>query len=241
MKKKTLYILLSAITLMLVGTAIFFFSFFTQSTSSTPVLYTTKTKIQHIEIDLEHTNLTICPSEKTYIEIRGYHERNYFVSEKDGKLLLTDKHEKSPIPFKLSGIGQWLQESRQTSEKKQIILHLSQEHSEISTNLILKNSTLTLSTAINYLTLNAENSSITVNYVTFDRFNGKLTDCDSKFFIPYTANEFSRNIETHHTKLSLNGDERANAEQFTADFQKPFFALEAFGGSCHLEYSKETP
>ena len=239
MKKRTLCVLLVSLFLMLVGVALFLFPLFTQNTVSLPAFYTVKGGFQHIEIDLESTNLTVCKDEKTYIEINGYRENDYFISEEDGKLLLTDQPEKSPLLFKLSGIGNYLKESRQVSEQKSIVLHLSKEHWQTPVNLVLKNSTLTLSAPLSYLTLNADNSSVTADHMTFDRFNGRLKDCDSLFSIPYAATEFSRNIETHNTALSLNGDNRANTEQFVTDFQKPSFVIEAFGGTCRLEYIQD--
>jgi len=241
MKKKTRYVLLVAVVLMLVGTALFLFPLFSQNTIARPAVHTVIADFQQIEIDLEKTSLTICSDEKTYIEINGYRESEYYISEKDGKLLLTDRSEKSPLLFKLSGIGRYFKENRQISDQKSIILHLSQEHVQTPVNLILKNSNLTLSSSLAYLTLNAEDSSVSADNMTFDRFNGKLTNCDSAFSILYSAAEFSRNVETHNTALSLNGDERANTEQFVTDFQKPSLVIEAFGGTCRLDYPQDTP
>lgn len=241
MKKRTLFVLLTAVFFMLVGSALFLFPLFSQNSSSTPAIYTVDNDFQQIEIDLKGTTLTVCSDENTYIEINGYRESEYYISEEDGKLLLTDRFEKSPLLFRLSGIGRYIKERRQMSGEKHIILHLSQEHSHTPINLILKNSNLTLSAPIDYLTLNAEDSSVTVRDMTFERFNGKLTNCESLFSLPYSAFEFSRNIETHNTLLSLNGDERANTEQFITDFQKPSFTVEAFGGTCCLEYPQDTP
>lgn len=241
MKKRTLFVLLTAVIFMLIGSALFLIPLFTQNTASAPAIDTVNSDFQQIEIDLESTTLTICSDEKTYIEFNGYRESEYYISEKDGKLLLTDRSERFPFLFRLSGIGRYVKESRQTSGKKQIILHLSQEHSHTPINLILKNSNLTLTSPIDYLTLNAEDSAVTVSEITFDRFNGKLTNCKSSFSLPYPSYDFSRNIETHNTLLSLNGDERANTEQFITDYQKPSFTLEAFGGTCRLDYPKDTP
>jgi len=241
MKKKTRYVLLVAVVLMLVGTALFLFPLFSQNTIARPAVHTVIADFQQIEIDLEKTSLTICSDEKTYIEINGYRESEYYISEKDGKFLLTDRSEKSPLLFKLSGIGKYIKETRQIPGKKSIVLHLSRDHSQTPVNLILKNSDLTLSAPIDYFTLNAENSTITARDMTFDRFNGKLTNCNSWFSLPYSATEFSRNVETHNTSLSLNGDKRANTEQFLTDFQKPSFTIEAFGGTCRLEYPQKAP
>lgn len=241
MKKRTLCVLLVAVFLMLVGTALFLFPLFTKNSVAKPSVHTVTADFQHIEIDLVKTNLIICSDEKTYIEINGYRESEYYISEKDGKLLLTDRSEKSPLLFKLSGIGKYIKESRQISDQKSIVLHLSQEHWQTPVNLILKNSALTLSAQLAYLTLNAEDSSVTASDMTFERFNGKLTNCDSFFSIPYSATEFSRNVETHNASLSLNGDKRANTEQFVTDFQKPSLVIEAFGGTCRLDYPQDTP
>ena len=241
MKKRTLFVLLIAITLMLVGSFLFLFPIFTHDTVSQPAVYNINSDLQHIEIDFEKTNLTICPDDKTYIEINGYHESEYFISEKDGKLLLTDQSEKSPLLFKLSGIGSYFKENRQVSETKSIVLHLSQQHLQTTVNIILKNSTLTLAAPLPYLTLNAENSSVIAKDMTFERFNGKLINCSSRFSFPYPATGFSRNIETHNTVLSINGDERANTEKFETDFQKPSLVIEAIGGTCRLEYQQDTP
>jgi len=241
MKKRTLCVLLAAIFLMLAGTALFLFPFFTPNTLDASSIYEVDADFQNIEIDLEKTNLIICSDKKTYIEINGYRESEYYISEENGKLLLTDRSEKSPLLFKLSGIGRYFKENRQISDQKSIILHLSQEHVQTPVNLILKNSNLTLSSSLAYLTLNAEDSSVSADNMTFDRFNGKLTNCDSFFSIPYSETEFSRNIETHNTLLSLNGDERANTELYVTDFQKPSLVIEAFGGTCRLNYVQDTP
>ena len=241
MTKKTLCVLLIAVFLMLIGAVLFLFPFFTQSTDTTPTIYEIHSPLQQIEIDFNKTDLTVCSDEKTYIEIIGYRENEYYVYEEDGKLLLTDRFDKSPILFKLIGIGCYFQKHKQTSEPQKIILHLAKNDSQAPVNLILKNSTLSLAARIDYLTLNADNSTILADHMEFDRFNGKLTNCDSNFSIPYSDQNFSRNIETHATKLSINDDERANTEQYIADFQKPYFKLETQGGICRLEYSLQTP
>ena len=241
MTKKTLCVLLVAVFLMLIGAVLFLFPFFTQSTDITPTIYEIHSPLQQIEIDFNKTDLTVCSDEKTFIEIIGYRENEYYVSEEDGKLLLTDRFEKSPILFKIIGIGRYFQERKQVSESQKIILHLSTTDSQTPVNLILKNSTLSLAARIDYLTLNADNSNILVDHMEFDRFNGKLTNCDSSFSLAYSDQDFSRDIETHATKLSINGDERANTEQYIADFHKPYFKLEAQGGSCRLSYSDQTP
>ena len=241
MKKRTLCVLLVSVFLMLVGIACFLFPVFTQKNSTSPIVYEVNTKFQQIEIDLEETNLIICSGKKTHLEINGYHESEYYISEENGKLLLTDRTEKTPFWFRLSGIGKYFKEIRHESNTPSIVLYLSPEHSHTPVNLILKNSTLNLSTTLDYLTLNAENSSVLADNMTFERFNGKLINCDASFSIPYAADDFSRNIETHNTKLSLNGDERANTELFTADFPKPALIIEAFDGICRLEYPQTTP
>lgn len=239
MTKKTLRIILIAVFLMIIGLCLFFFPLLSQTTIKKPVVYTAFTDFQHIEIDLEKTNLTICDDEITYIEIIGYKESEYYISETDGKLLLTDQFEKANIPLKLSGLGKYIKECFSQTEPKSIVLHLSKNAQQTPINLIVKNSNLTLSAPIAYLTLHAATSSITADNLQFERFNAKLQNCDSSFAIPYQANAFSRNIETHDAILSLNGDERANAEQFTSDFQKPLIKIDAFGGICRLVYSHE--
>lgn len=241
MRKKTLLLLLVAVFLMLVGVALFLFPIFTTSTNIPSVTYTAKSKFQQIEIDLEKTDFSVCSAEETYIEISGYRESEYYISEENGKLLLTDCSEKSPLLFKLSGLGKYAKEILQPTDQKKVILHLSNEDSHKPLNIILQNSNLTLSASVDYLTINAAHSSIISDNMTFDRFSGRLTDCDSMFSILYPANEFSRNIETHATKLSLNGDERANTEQYTPNFQKPYFILETHGGICRLTYPQNTP
>lgn len=241
MKKRTLLVLLVAVFLMLVGAALFLFPIFTQNTVAKPTVYTVNADFQHIEIDLDKTDFAICLDDKTYIEINGYRESEYFISAEDGKLLLTDRSEKSPLLFKLSGIGKMIKESHQISDQKSIVLHLSPLHLQTPVSIILKNSKLTLSAPLPYLTLHAENSSVTAKDMTFERFNGKLINCNSLFSFPYSANGFSRNIETHNTVFSINGDERANTEKFVTDFQKPSMIIEALGGTCRLEYPQDTP
>ena len=117
MKKRTLLVLLVAVFLMLVGAALFLFPIFTQNTVAKPTVYTVNADFQHIEIDLDKTDFAICLDDKTYIEINGYRESEYFISEEDGKLLLTDRSEKSPLLFKLSGIGKMIKESHQISDQ----------------------------------------------------------------------------------------------------------------------------
>ena len=126
MKKRTLFVLLIAIFLMLIGISLFLFPVFTQDTILQPSVYTVSSDFPNIEIDLEKTTLTICQDETTYVEIIGYRESEYFISEENGKLLLTDRFEKTPLLFKLSGIGKYFKESRQISQSKSIVLHLSQ-------------------------------------------------------------------------------------------------------------------
>lgn len=239
MKKRTLTVLLISIFLMVLGAILFLLPIFMHTTVSKPTTYTVNTSFQHLEIDLENTDLTICSDSQTYIEISGYRESEYFISEKDGKLLITNQSEKSPLLFKLSGIGKFFRESREVSDQKSIVLHLSQNHQQTPVNIILKDSSLTLSASLPYLTLHAENSSVTAKDIAFERFNAKLTNCNSVFSFPYPASGFSRNIETHTTVFSINGDNRANTEKYLADFQKPSLTIEAVGGSCHLEYQQD--
>lgn len=241
MKKRTLCVLLVSVFLMLIGASLFLYTFFTHKAPIEPTVYTIRTDFQQIEIDLQNTNLTICSDEKNYIEIIGYRDSDCYVSEENGKLLLTDRSDKSPLLFQLSGIGRYFKERQQQSEPKRIVLHLSSSYLQTPVNLILKDSTLTLSASPAYLTLHAENSTLSADGMTFERFNGKLINCNSVFSLAYKANGFSRNIETHNTVLSLNGDERANTEQYATDFQKPSLVIEAHGGSCRLNYPQENP
>ena len=153
--------------------------------------------------------------------------------------MITDQSKKSPLLFKLSGISRYFQERRQISNTQNIILHLSQEYWQTPINLILSNSTLTLSAPLSYLTVHADHSSITAQDMAFERFSAKLIDCNSRFSISYTASDFSRNIETHNATLSINNDERANTEQFIAKFPKPSLIIEASGGICRIEFPQD--
>ena len=238
MKKKTVLIILTAVFLMLLGVSVFLISYFTSDRAISPITHSPRSDYQRVEIELTKTELTVLPAQKTSIELIGYRESEFLITESNGKLLLTDQITSGKAPIKLSGIGRFFKESNSTSTEKHVILYLSEDDFEKPMSVILQDSTLSLSASLDYLTLHAENSTVTANDFSFKRFDAVLNNCNSQLVFSYAEKLFSRDIETHNTKLSLNGDERANTELFLAENNAPSFVLEARDGSCNLIYPK---
>ena len=235
MKKKSLFVLLFSLFLMLVGGALFLFSYFQSDFGVEPIRYTVQSQLQWIEIDLKNTELVLLPSEDTtYLEISGYTDNEFFISETDGKMQLTDQSEKASNPIKLGGLGKLIKESRRTSKEKRMTLYINQETLDTPISIVLKESTFTSSAPVKNLSLNAEKSKITADHLMFDRFDAKLTLCQSSFVIDHEGNSFSRSIETYDTLLSLNDDQRANTDFYQAGDTAPIFIVNANGGSCAL-------
>ena len=232
MKKKKLLILLCSVFLMLVGCSVFLISFFNLPSDPPPVIYPLQHNLQQIEINFKKTELILCPDTATYIELIGYRESEYFISEENGKLIVSDESEK----IKLSGVGKYLQESFTLSAEKKIIFHISPEYQENNFSLVVKNSTLTISAPLTQLTLYAENSSIFAENMIFERFHGNIKNSTTVLSISHPDIDFSRHIETHNAQFLLNGDERANTVHYESYTKQNDLTLDVIGGICTISF-----